>query len=138
VNLENPTAMIEMFESLPPQRQEAVAGWFMLQRLIAEHAGISREEWFALIQDALEHPLDYSFVEDAKPRSTEAVALETIESTREKLGEKTAKSGLEGEGIIEASKKGALEQELFQRFQAQKINFDSGRDAKRNRNGRAR
>jgi hypothetical protein len=131
MGLENANAMIEMFEKLPPDRQEALANWFGLQRLIAEHAGLTREEWFALLQEALEHPLDYSFIEAAKPGRSEAVAQEQIEGARQMLGEKTAKTALEGEGIVESSKKGALEQELFQRFQAQKINFDSGRSAKK-------
>jgi hypothetical protein len=138
MDLANPDAMIEMFESLAPDRQEAVASWFMIQRLIAEHSGISREEWFGFIQEALEHPLDFGFVEDVKPGSTAAADLEKIEDVRQKLGDKTAKTALEGEGIVEASKKGGLEQELLQRFQAQKINFENVRGGNRTRrpNGR--
>ena len=139
MNLENPDAMIEMFETLEPDRQQAVAEWFMIQRLIAEHAGISREEWFGFIQQALQHPMEFGFLEGGKQESVEGDDLEKIEDAREKLGEKTAKTALEGEGIVEASKKGGLEQELLQRFQAQKINFDNVRGGNRTRrpNGRA-
>ncbi len=138
MNLEDPNAMIEMFEGLPQDRQDAVAGWFMVQRLITEHAGVERDEWFGMIQEALDHPLDFGFVELARAGNNEGVDLEQIEDLREKLGEKTAKKGLEGEGIVHAGRKGGLEQELLERFKAQRMSFESGRTAKKGRapNGR--
>jgi hypothetical protein len=117
----NPNAMVEMFQALPPDRQEAVRNWMMIQRAIAEHAGITREEWFELIQEALDHPLDFGFVEACKPGAFEETNLEAIDATKKKLGERGQKTALEGEGIVAASQKGALEKELFQRFQAQKL-----------------
>jgi hypothetical protein len=123
VSAENVNAMIETFKTLPPERQEAVRNWMMIQRAIAEHAGVEREEWFALIQEALDHPLDFSFIQSAP--AVETADLEQIDSAKQMLGDTSQKTALAGEGIVQASKKGALEQELFQRFQAQKINFES-------------
>jgi hypothetical protein len=126
MNAEKVDAMVETFKTLPPERQDAVRNWMMIQREIAEHAGITKEEWFALIQEALDHPLDFGFIEQAS-QPGEVADLEKIDGTREKLGDKSAKNALEGEGIVESAKKGALEKELFQRFQAQKISFEAGR-----------
>lgn len=139
MNAENASAMIETFNTLPADRQEAVRNWMMIQRSIAEHAGISREAWFALIQEALDHPLDFGFIEETKRAGGQAADLEAIDGTRQVLGERAAKTALQGEGIVEAAKRGALEQELFQRFQAQKISFESGAQGRnKNRSGRGR
>jgi hypothetical protein len=125
--------MIEMFESLPADRQEALASWFALQRLIAQETDTPLDEWFRLIQEALEHPLDYSFIEGTKPGSAEPVETEKIDGARRMLGTSTAKGALEGVGIVEASKKGGLEQELLQRFRAQQMDFDSARAPRKGR-----
>jgi hypothetical protein len=126
VSGENLNAMIESFQALPPDRQDAVKNWMMIQRLIAEHTGVTREEWFGLIQEALDHPLDFSFLEE-RTTNGEGADLEQIDGARQMLGDRAAKTALEGKGIVETSKKGALEQELFQRFQLQKINFEKDR-----------
>lgn len=127
----NANAMVEAFQELSPERQEAVGNWMMVQRLIAEHAGVSREEWFALIQEALDNPLDFGFVEDANRGAGAEADPALMEGAQRMLGQAASKTALEGEGIRKASEKGGLEQELFQRFQAQKIDFEQGRQRPR-------
>ena len=119
--------MVEMFEHLPVERRESVALWFMVQRSIASHAGLELEEWFGLIEDSFKHPLDFGFIEHLKRAPLATVDADRIEEARHLVGGDNRSNALEGEGIIEGSKKGGLERELFDRFQTQKLAFDARR-----------
>ena len=55
---------MESFETLPEEKREHLRQWFVVQAMIMENLQVSEEEWFGLIYWAMEHPFDFSFVDD--------------------------------------------------------------------------
>lgn len=114
------------FDALPPDRQENVKKWFLTQRVIIEASGLTPEAWFAHVEWALDHPFDYSFIQDfpaeggAEDGSESTAALN---ASRRLVGADTRVAAPQtGAGV--AKKGGAakgLERELFDNFMRNRL-----------------
>lgn len=119
---------MQAFQTLPTARREALRQWFSTQELIIEHSGQSASSWYQLIQWAMEHPGDYSFVEafPAPPPDTQqpdrAERGDATEQARVFVGGEAGWAAPATEAISDkARSEEGLERELFARFMAGRL-----------------
>ena len=119
---------VQAFEALPEDRQENVRKWFATQRVIIEASGLEPQEWFSYVEWALDHPFDYSFIQDFPDVGNGAGTTdgaERVDGTRkprELVGGNTKVAAPTGEGIQEKAQSGkGLERELFDNFMRNRL-----------------
>lgn len=123
----SPEALNQRILELPKDKQDALRHWFATQALIVEVGGIAEEEWAGLLHWAMEHPFDFSFIDELPTEGEEADAIrETAKSqselARERLGQKIERNAVEGKGLRKSATKEGLEGELFRRFMNNQLN----------------
>lgn len=116
---------MEAFRGLPEDRQDNIMRWFATQKVIIENSGLSVEEWFTLVQWAMDNPLDYRFVLDFPDQPEHDVTKDSAErsdatrSARDLVagGKADPKTAPDGPGIQDKAKSDrSLERELFSNF----------------------
>jgi hypothetical protein len=118
---------IAAFEALPEDRREDIEKWFATQKIIIEASGLEPETWFGYVEWALDHPFDYSFIQDF-PETGAGEARDAAERTdatrrsRELVGGATRVTAPDGDGMKgKAKAKQGLERELFDNFMKNRL-----------------
>ncbi|MEL7369478.1 MAG: hypothetical protein AAFN74_11235 [Myxococcota bacterium] len=116
---------MESFRELPEDRQDNLKRWFATQKIIIENAGLSANDWFLLVQWAMDNPMDYSFILDFPEQAEHDPELDSSERSDATKGARDLIAGgkadpkvaPDGPGIKEkAQSSKTLERELFSNF----------------------
>lgn len=101
-----------------------LGSWFATQALIIQRLALEEREWFGLIQWALEHPNDFSFmdaVSERRPEDAAEKASTAADQARIAVGGANAKNVATGAGIGEKAKAQGLDLDLYKQFMANRM-----------------
>lgn len=117
---------ISAFEALPEAQQENVRRWFATQKIIIDASGLEPREWFGYVEWALDHPFDYSFIQDFPDSGAAAKdgaeRRDETRRSRELVGGQTAVSMPSESGLKDRGRSArGLERELFDNFMKNRL-----------------